>query len=82
MDNQEKLKSLKRKVEEVKSEKIRKEEQLKSLRQQRDDLVAQIKDLGYTPENLSTEIEKLEGSVNSQLSEIESKLSQGIVNEK
>lgn len=81
MNNEEKLKKLKAKVEEVKSEKIRKEEQLKSLRQQRDDLVAQIKDLGYTPENLSTEIEKLEDSVNSQLSEIESKLSQGIVNE-
>ena len=82
MNSEEKLKSLKRKVEEVKSEKIRKEEQLKSLRQQRDDLVAQIKDLGYTPENLSTEIKKLEGSVDSQLSKIESKLSQGIVNEK
>jgi len=82
MDNQEKLKRLKAKVDEVKSEKIRKEEQLKSLRQQRDDLVVQIKDSGYTPENLSTEIEKLKDSVDSQLSEIESKLSQGIVNEK
>ncbi|MCK4358990.1 MAG: hypothetical protein KAW92_09650 [Candidatus Cloacimonetes bacterium] len=81
MDNQEKLKKLKAEVEEFKSEKIRKEEQLKGLRQQRNDLITQIKDLGYTPENLSSEIKKLEDSINSQLSEIETKLSKGIVNE-
>ena len=81
MSSEEKLKKLKAEVDEFKSEKIRKEEQLKGLRQQRDDLIAQIKDLGYTPENLSSEIKKLEDSINSQLSEIETKLSKGIVNE-
>jgi len=74
MDSHEKLKKLKTNVEELKSEKIRKEEQLKGLRQQRDELVARIKELGYTPEDLAIEIKKLEDSINSQLSEIETKL--------
>jgi len=76
MDSHEKLKKLKTNVEELKSEKIRKEEQLKVLRQQRDELVARIKELGYTPEDLATEIKKLEDSISSQLSEIETKLSE------
>jgi uncharacterized coiled-coil DUF342 family protein len=74
MDSHEKLKKLKTNVEELKSEKIRKEEQLKSLRQQRDELVDRIKELGYAPEDLATEIKKLEDSINHQLSEIEAKL--------
>lgn len=81
MDSEKKLKKLKAEVEEFKSEKIRKEEQLKGLREQRDDLITQIKELDYTPENLSSEIEKLEELINSQLSEIEDKLSKGIVDE-
>lgn len=81
MDSEKKLKKLKADVDEFKSEKIRKEEQLKGLREQRDDVVAQIKELNYTPENLSGEIEKLEELINSQLSKIEDKLSKGIVDE-
>lgn len=81
MDSEKKLKKLKAEVDDFKSEKIRKEEQLKGLREQRDDLITQIKELDYTPENLSSEIKKLEDSINSQLSEIETKLSKGIVDE-
>jgi len=82
MNSEEKLKSLKKELERLKSDKIRKEEQLNNLRQKRDDIISQITELGYTPENLSDEINKLKEEIDSQLDEIESKLSKGIVNER
>ena len=82
MNSEEKLKSLKKELERLKSDKIRKEEQLNNLRQKRDDIISQITELGYTPENLSDEISKLKEEIDSQLNEIESKLSKGIVNER
>jgi predicted nucleic acid-binding Zn-ribbon protein len=84
MNSEEKLKSLKKDLERLKSEKIRKEEQLRNLRQKRDDLRSDITTLGYTPENLPDEIEKLKKTIESELLEIEQKLqiSLGIINEK
>jgi len=79
MNSEEKLKSLKKELERLKSDKIRKEEQLKNLRQKRDEIVSEIITLGYTPENLPDEIEKLKKSIESELLEIEQKISQGIV---
>jgi len=81
MNSEEKLKKLKTEVEKLKTDKIRKEEQLKNLRQKRDEIVTEITTLGYTPENLPDESEKLKNSIKSQLSEIESKILQGLVNE-
>lgn len=59
MNSEEKLKSLKKELERLKTDKIRKEEQLKNLRQKRDDIVSEITTLGYTPENLPDETETL-----------------------
>lgn len=75
MNNAEKLKKLKSQIDEFKSEKIRKEEQLKALRKQRDEIVAEIESLGYTPENLEDKITELKQKIDLQLAEIEEKLS-------
>ena len=81
MNSEEKLKSLKKDLERLKSDKIRKEEKLKNLRQKRDEVVSEITTLGYTPENLPSEAETLKKKIESELAEIEQKILRGLVNE-
>lgn len=79
MNSEEKLKSLKKELEKLKADKIRKEEQLKNLRQKRDEVVSEITTLGYTPENLSDETETLKKKIEAELTEIEQKIFKGLL---
>jgi chromosome segregation ATPase len=73
-DIQSRLNNLKIDIEKGKTEKTRAEANLESYTKQREEIVAQMKEMGVTPETVETEIEKLGNEIQENLSKAESLL--------
>jgi len=65
-----KLNQLEDKVNSLKEEKIRTEEQLKNLRNQKDEIIAELATLGVTPKTLDNVIHTLETEIRTKLTEV------------
>jgi len=74
MTNEEKLQELEKKVNNLKAEKIRAEEQLKHLRQQKDEVIDKLKQMGVNPNDLANYISQLEREINTQITSIENQI--------
>lgn len=73
----ERLESLKRQIEQGKTERTRAETTLESLEKQRAEVVAELKQLGVKPDQLNQEIERLKGEIEAGLGEAEELLRNG-----
>ena len=71
----ERLNALKNKVEQGKAAKARAEANLETYTKQRNEVIDEIRALGVEPENLETEIAKLEQEIEASLSQAEQLLS-------
>ena len=76
--SEEKLNELEKKVTKLKEQKIRSEENLKNLRNQKDSIIAELAILGVTPKELSNEINELRAQINTQLTNIDSQIPEDI----
>lgn len=76
-DNEEILKQLEQRVQEVGRERIRVETQLEQLRQQRDGLLTQLKELGIDPAKLAEEIAAQERQLDEELAAIAAQIPEG-----
>jgi len=65
------LDALKKQIESGKIEKTRAETNLESYTKQRDEIVAQMADLGVTPETVNAEIERLDQEIKDGLRQAE-----------
>ncbi len=65
------LSVLKSKIEQGKVEKTRAETNLESFTKQRDEVVAEMAELGVTPESVDAEIERLDVEIEANLSKAE-----------
>jgi len=74
MTDEQKLQDLEKKVNDLKANKIRAEEQLNSLRQQKDEIIVKLKQMGIDPNNIATQIAQLEKDINTQIANIESQI--------
>ncbi len=61
------LNNLKDQIERGKAEKAKAEANLETYTKQRDEIVAQLAELGVTPENLEAEIQKLDVEIDENL---------------
>ncbi len=64
MDYEKELHLLKENLEKAKSLKYRAEARLEQLKQQEDDIIKELKELGVKPEDLESEIENLTTDIN------------------
>lgn len=64
MDYEKELNLLKENLEKAKSLKYRAEARLEQLKQQEDDIIKELKELGVKPEDLEMEIENLTTDIN------------------
>lgn len=71
------LNILKAKIEQGKTEKAKAEANIESYTKQKEDIIAQLMELGVAPENLDSEIERLEREIDNSLSRAE-ELLQGV----
>jgi len=76
--SEEKLRQLEQRVNNLKAEKIRAEEQLKHLRQKKDEILVELKELGVDPRNLPTAIRTLEAEIATELETIEKQIPDSI----
>ncbi len=67
----ERLTNLKEQIERGKTEKAKAETNLEHYTKQRDDLVAEMADMGVTPETVDAEIEKLDKEIQESLTKAE-----------
>ena len=74
MDQVQRLKQLEDKVKAYTAERIRKEEQLKMLREQRDAILAKLSAEGIDPAQLDKLLEQMRTDLDLQLTEIEKQL--------
>ena len=65
------LNSLKSQIEQGKVEKTRAETNLESYMKQRDEIVAQMAELGVTPETVDAEVERLDKEIEEGLQQAE-----------
>ncbi|GEA17777.1 hypothetical protein E306M_09800 [Moorella sp. E306M] len=65
------LNNLKAQIERGKMEKARAEANLESYTRQRDEIIAQLAELGVTPENLDAEIARLDQEITENLARAE-----------
>jgi len=65
------LNNLKSQIEQGKTEKTRAETNLESYTKQRDEIVAQMAELGVTPETVDAEIERLDQEIEDGLKQAE-----------
>jgi hypothetical protein len=65
------LNNLKSQIETGKTEKAKAQANLETYTKQKDDLVAQLGQLGVTPENLDSEIARLDQEITANLAEAE-----------
>ncbi len=77
MDITARLNNLKKKIEEGKVEKTRAETNLQNYTKQRDDIVAEMAELGVTPETVDQEIERLDAEIEESLKQAEELLQGG-----
>jgi chromosome segregation ATPase len=69
------LHEIETKIAALKTDKIRAEERLGMLRQQRTDLLAKLAELNVTPETLDKTIIDMETTISAKLAELEKQLS-------
>ena len=74
MDQAQHLKDLEDRAKECTAERIRKEEQLRMLRQQRDELVAKLRAEGIEPESLESLIQKMTADIDTRLKELDAQV--------
>ena len=77
--SEEKLNQLESKVNSLKEQKIRTEEQLKSLREQKDKIIAELTVLGVTPKDLNTVISELDTKIHTQLADISAQIPKDVI---
>ncbi len=77
--SEEKLNQLEGKVNSLKEQKIRTEEQLKSLREQKDKIIAELTVLGVAPKALSMVISELETKIHAQLADISAQIPKDVI---
>jgi chromosome segregation ATPase len=65
------LNSLKSQIDKGKTEKTRAEANLESYTKQRDEVVAEMQELGVTPETVDAEIERLDKKIEESLKQAE-----------
>lgn len=65
------LNSLKSQIDKGKTEKTRAEANLESYTKQRDEVVAEMQELGVTPETVDAEIERLDKEIEADLKKAE-----------
>lgn len=70
-DVTERLNSLKSQIEKGKTEKTRAETNLQTYEKQRDEIVAEMAELGVTPETVDAEIERLDAEIEEGLKQAE-----------
>ena len=75
MDQTQHLKELENRVKTCTADRIRKEEQLKMLRTQRDDIVNKLREEGIEPETLESLLTKMRADLDAKLAEIENQIS-------
>jgi len=75
MDQTQHLKELENRVKTCTADRIRKEEQLKMLRTQRDDIVNKLREEGIEPETLESLLTKMRADLDAKLTEIENQIS-------
>lgn len=68
------LQNLKARVDNAKTQKVQAETRMVSLREQRDQVVAELKALNLTPETLEAEIARLDGEETRLAAEVETLL--------
>ena len=74
---EEQVEQLRRKVEQLRTEKVRAEERLNALREQRDVLLQSLQALNLTPEQLPEEIQKLQTHIEQEVQKIEAQIPEG-----
>ena len=74
MDQTQHLKELENHVKTCTADRIRKEEQLKMLRKQRDDIVSKLREEGIEPEALESLLAKMRTDLDAKLAEIENQI--------
>lgn len=76
--SEEKLNQLEKKVNGLKEEKIRTEEKLKNLREQKDKIIAELATLGVAPKDLDKVISELETKIYTELTDIDKQIPENI----
>lgn len=76
--SEEKLNQLESKINSLKEEKIRTEERLKNLREQKNEVIKELAVFGVTPKNLSKVIDELETEISTELADIDSQIPENI----
>lgn len=76
--SEEKLNKLEERVNSLKEKKIRAEEQLKSLRKQKDKITAELVTLGVVPKDLGVVISELEKKISTGLVDIDAQIPEDI----
>ena len=74
MNVEHRLKNIVKSIKELREDKIRKTEQLKILRSERDKLKSELESYGLTVKELPNAIEKLQNEINSTIENLEEKL--------
>ena len=74
-----KLNQLEKRVNNLKEEKIRSEEKLKNLREQRDKIVSELTALGVSQESLGSTIGELTAKIEKELAAIDTQIPENIV---
>lgn len=82
MNYDKKLSDLKESLENAKSLKYRAEARLEQLKQQEEDIIKELKELGVKPEDLDNEIEKLTLQINKLFDEADELLPKDILEKK
>jgi hypothetical protein len=71
LTNEEKLKDIESKIKKIEEERIKKTEQLRILREQRDDIKTQLSELGLDPLSLPDTIRELQKEINDEIRKLE-----------
>ena len=73
-----KLNELENKVNSLKEKKIRSEEQLKSLRKQKDEVITELAEFGVAPKDLDAAINTLTEQIQTKLSNIDAQIPEDV----
>lgn len=71
---EEKLQTLKEKIERAKNIKIKAETKLEALQKQKEEIIKQLEDMGINPNELEKEIKRLESEIITLIKDIEESL--------
>ena len=76
--SEKKLNQLEDRVNRLKEEKIRTEEQLKNLRDKKDEITSELATFGVTPKDLGDVISALKVKISAELTEIDTQISENV----